>query len=259
MVTVFDPVSGVLRVRHPALAVLARLATDPTDTRLHDHDVAPLVAELRAAGLIGTRGIPADVAPIAATVGSAHTSGEIVARDHGSVHRTRLWVGERLVVAGVEVADKPHSYDLMADRADAVGSLVAELVGLAVAPDPAVEGARTMAADAFASLLAAESRVSAAEVADALDALESDDWAAALTVGLRGSALRWRLSAVRDGEPLLDIEVLDAGRSGLWLADYDGDVVTVRAVSPADVGSRLDRLGRPRSRRPEEADQEHAP
>lgn len=259
MVTVFDPVSGVLRVRHPALAVLARLATDPTDTRLHDHDVAPLVAELRAAGLIGTRGIPADVAPIAATIGSAHTSGEIVARDHGSVHRTRLWVGDVLVVAGVEMADQPHSYDLMADRSDAVGSLVAELLGLAVAPDPAVEGARTLAADVFGSLLAAESQVSAEQVADALGATADDSWVGALTDGLRGSALRWRLSAVRDGEPLLDIEVLDAGRSGLWLADYDGDAVTVRAVSPADVGSRLDRLGRLGSSRPDEADQEDAP
>ena len=37
----FAPDEGVLRLAHGTLSVLALLAADPVDPRLHDHDVAP--------------------------------------------------------------------------------------------------------------------------------------------------------------------------------------------------------------------------
>lgn len=242
MTTQFDPEAGLLRVRHAALAVLARLAADPTDTRLHDHDVAPLIAELRGAGLLGRSGIAPDVEPIAAAIGQAGTVGELTSTDHGTRRRMRVWVGNELVVAGVEAADAPHTYELMADARAAAVPMLAELVGLGVAAEPGVAGSRRVGACALDALLAAQHAVEAADVAAALGASADEEWAIALTDGLRGSALRWRLTAWRGGAVVCDTEVLDAGRSGLWLADREGDAAEVRAATPDEVRERLARL-----------------
>lgn len=239
MTTTFDPDEGVLRVRHAALAVLARLAVDPTDTRLHDHDVAPVVAELRGAGLLGGSGIHADVAPLAAAIGQARTVGKLTSLDHGIRRRARVWVGEELVVAGLAPADAPEAYELMADTRAAAVPMLAELVGLGVAPDPVVAGSRRLDAAAFDALLEAHHAVGASDVAAALGTPADDPWARALTDGLRGSALRWRLSARHGDEVIADCDVLDAGRSGLWVADRSGDEVEIRAARPDDARERL--------------------
>jgi hypothetical protein len=248
--TIFDPQAGVLRVRHAALSVLARLATEPTDTRLHDHDVAPLVAELRGARLIGPGGIHPDAAPLASAIGDAHTVADVVAHDHGTVRGTKVWVDVDLAVVGVATAEDPHTYDLMADWSAAAPSLIAEVVGLGVAPEPPVRGDRTVRAEVWDDLLAADASVVPGEVAAAVGARTDDPWTVALAAGLRGAAFRWRLAAKRDGAHLCDIDVLDAGRSGLWLAERDGAVVRVRATDAAAVVAHLGRLADVRAAAP---------
>src|SRR5680860_1516171 len=71
MGSAYDPDAGILRLRHAALSVLARLAVDPTDPSLRDHDVAPLVAELRTLRILTERGIDPPVAPLADAVRGA--------------------------------------------------------------------------------------------------------------------------------------------------------------------------------------------
>ena len=253
MGTHFDPDAGMLRVRHGALAVLALLATDPTSTRLHDHDIAPRLAELRAAGLVGAQGVHPDVAPLAAAVGSAQTNADLFALDHGRPRRARGWISGALAVIGVATDDDPHTYELMADAPRRLPELVGELVGLGTAPSPPVPGRQRLDEEAFDALLAADTAVTLSVVQAALAPGDSesqagedpDAFAAALTDGLRGAAVRWRLVARPIGvqQPSLDIEVLDAGSAGLWLARRGTEGVTVGAVDAAEVRDELRALG----------------
>lgn len=238
--TTFDPDQGVLRVRHAALAVLALLAADPTSSRLHDHGVADPLAELRAAGLVGASGLDPAAAPLAHAIGASHRTADLVASDHGAVRRARLWTGPEapggrdLTVLGLAAAEDPEAYELMADTPAQAPALVAELVGLGTAPPPPVEGRIGVQAAAFASLVAADERVTGEEVAEAAGA---GDLARALTAALKGSGLRWRLS-VTDGPELW---VLDAGASGLWVAHREAgaDTLQVGAATASEARASL--------------------
>ena len=237
--TLFDPAAGVLRIRHAALAVLARLATAPTDIRLHDHDIAPLVAEFRGAGLLGAAGIHPDVAPLAQAIGSAHTVGDVTATNHGTLMGARLWVAGDLLVVGVATTVPPHTYELMADEPRAGELLLSDLVGLGSAPEPPDGVGRELALEAFDGLVAADAAVEPEDVARALGPDADGAWARALADGLRGSPVRWRLIAHRDGGRLLDMEVLDAGASGLWLAERGDGTAVVAQVTPRAVRERF--------------------
>lgn len=265
--TTFDPDAGVLRVRHAALAVLALLATEPVSPRLHDHAVAEPLAELRAAGLVGAQGIDPAVAPLAHAIGAARRSADIVASDHGAIHRARLWIGPEapvpqapvpqaplhdpggasdeadggaarqgaagggggaaeLAVVGLALPEDPETYALMADVPAQAPALLAELLGLGVAPPPPAEGQARVDADAFAALVAADEAVT---LEDVHAAAGEGALARALTDGLRGAGLRWRLTVAEGPE----LWVLDAGASGLWLArrEAGADTVSVGAVT----------------------------
>ncbi len=260
MGTSFDPDDGVLRVRHGALAVLALLATDPASTRLHDHGVAPLLAELRSAGLVGAQGVHSDVAPLAAAIGRARATADLFAHDHGRPRRARGWISDALAVVGVATEDDPHTYELMADAPDRLPELLEELVGLGTAPAPPVPGRQLLNEEAFDALLAADTAVTGPAVQAALAPGESqpvapedtDAFAAALTDGLRGAAVRWRLTARPTGveQPSDDIDVLDAGSAGLWLARRGPEGVTIGAVDAAEVRAELRALTTLRLRRP---------
>ncbi|QBI21765.1 hypothetical protein ER308_20855 [Egibacter rhizosphaerae] len=230
--TTFDPEAGVLRVRHAALAVLALLATEPASQRLHDHAVAEPLAELRRAGLVGRGGLEPAVAPLAHAVGAARLVADLVASDHGTTHRARLWLGPEaegageLAVVGLALPDDPDTYALMADVPGQAPALLAELVGLGTVSDPPVEGSRRLPAEAFVALVAADEGLDRDEV---LTVAGDDEFGRALADGLKGAGLRWRLTVV-DGPELW---VLDAGASGLWLAhreETDASVI-VRPVS----------------------------
>lgn len=242
MSTVFDPDAGLLRIRHGALAVLALLASEPTSTRLHDHDVAPVIAELRDAGLLGRSGIHPAVAPLAETVARAGTVADVGATEHGTPHRLRVWIGRGLAVIGTQTAPEAATYELLADHPRQLSHLLGELLGLGVAPDPPVSGTRTLASGDFEVLVTADATVAGDAVAAALGTGPEDPWARALTAGLRGAAVRWRLRAHRAGELVTDLTVLDAGLSGLWLARCDDDRVTVAATQASAVRAELARL-----------------
>lgn len=206
----YDPESGMLRLRHATLSVLARLAVAPTDPSLQDHDVAPLVAELRALGILTPRGIEPAVAPLAETVGGASTTFRVELDDHGRVHRFRGWLSPVLGVVAAEVPGT-DDHELMADVPAMVPSLLADLVGLGAAAEPPVEGTRLVDAQSLAAVVARGTAVTVEEVAAAIGDAEPV-WVRALTDAVRGAALRWQL---RTGRRQLD--VLDAGRSGLWM------------------------------------------
>src|SRR5680860_229799 len=120
MGSAYDPDAGILRLRHAALSVLARLAVDPTDPSLRDHDVAPLVAELRTLRILTERGIDPPVAPLAEAVGGASSTFTIEVDDHDELRRYRGWLGQALGV----VAEQAVSGDQLAD-ADALAAVVA--------------------------------------------------------------------------------------------------------------------------------------
>lgn len=232
MVSEFDPDDGVLRLRHGTLSVLARLAVAPTDPSLHDHDVAPLVAELRGLGILTPAGIHPAVAPLAEAVGSADRTFLLEAHDHGQGRRFRGWVGSTLAVIAAQVLGTDE-HELMADTPVMLPTLVAELVGLGTAPEPPVAGERVVDTEALAAVVSRGLAATPEDVAALLG--EGGEWAEALTDAVRGAAVRWRLSA-RDTW----LEVLDAGRSGLWLLEpATGARTRVGATTPATVQTRL--------------------
>src|SRR5680860_19552 len=253
MGSAYDPDAGILRLRHAALSVLARLAVDPTDPSLRDHDVAPLVAELRTLRILTERGIDPPVAPLAEAVGGASSTFTIEVDDHDELRRYRGWLGQALGVVAEQVAGT-DDHELMADVPAMVPSLLADLVGLGTAPEPAVSGDQLADADALAAVLARGTAATLADVTAALGRAEPT-WAQALTDAVRGAALRWRLRSWATGaghgggyggEHAGEhwegrwMEVLDAGRAGLWLLE-PGDEGRTR-VSPSTVPAMRARI-----------------
>jgi hypothetical protein len=183
--TAFDPDAGVLRLGHAALSVLARLASDPTDPALRDHAVAPPLAELRAAGILGPAGIHPDVRPLAEVLGSPGAVLEL-AIDGGGAEpvRARGWVTAALVVVAVPAGD--GAYDLVAESTPEAPTLLGDLAGLP---------------SGFA-----------ADMAEVV--VPGPDVAAALGTTVRRTLL------VEVGDALL--EVVDTDDLGLWERSTDG-------------------------------------
>lgn len=219
MTTEFDPDAGVLRLGHAALAVLARLATAPTDASLTDHATAPPLAELRRAGIVGPGGIDAAVQPLAVVVGAPTARLDLVLDAGADSQRCRGWATRDLLVLGVPAPTTDESYDLVADVPAEAGDLIGELVGLVSAPQ--VPG------DVLELDSAAYAALVAAGPAPGPSAAAGD--AGPLAGAVRA---RWRLGVRAGGEERL--EVLDAGDAGLWRVQQIGDRVD---LVPADAAA----------------------
>lgn len=210
---VFDAEEGVLRLSHPALSVLARLAADPSDPALRDHAVAEPLAALRGAGVLGRGGIHPDVAPLAQAVGTARLTLELTVTEADASRAHHGWVTPQLAVFAVPAG---RAFDLVADRPEAVADLVGDLVGLDLA---------SAGSDAEALV------VGGAEFHRLMDALHR----------------QWRLS-VHDGEHARHLEVYDAGSAGLWLLDdTEGEASTLRPTTGPDVRRRVHELAGPQA------------
>lgn len=233
--THFDPDAGVLRLTHGDLAVLVILAADPASTRLHDHAVAGHVTTLRRVGLLGAGGVHPAAAPLAEAIGSAQRTAHLHATDHGTTRQARLWISGDLAVVGLAAEDDPSVSELFADTPARLPDLVGDFVGLGHAPTPTDTAAVTADPAALAAALAAQAAVTREQVAAAVDRQADDPWVLAAWGGLAGSAARWRLTD-DDGT---DLEVLDAGRSGLWEILWSSATATVAATTPAAVRTRL--------------------
>jgi hypothetical protein len=197
--TDFDPAGGVLRLAHGDLSVLAMLAADPVDPRLHDHDVAPHVATLRRCGILGRAGFHTEIRPLTDAIAAARGELALSVVDRGEAQRCHGWVSPGLVVIAVPGAEDPQSFDLVADHPSAVADLVDDLVGLGTAP-------RDAGADA----------ATAAAVAEA-------------------HGRRWRFSVGNGGTGSAGVlAVLDAGAAGLWRESPDPDDAEEVQLEPTD-------------------------
>lgn len=227
----FAPDEGVLRLAHGTLSVLALLAADPVDPRLHDHDVAPHVAALRRAGVLGRSGVHEAVRPLTDAIATATATLALAIADRRRARRCSGWVGADLVVVAVPSGDDPRLFDLVADRPAALPALVDDLVGLVPgAAAPAAARPLRVDPDGFEALLAAPAAAPEA-VAAALVAGDADARAAvaALAAGL---TTRWALQVIpRGGGDARRVAVLDAGAAGLWREDDRGDHLL---LSPSD-------------------------
>lgn len=237
MVTEFDDEQGVLQVSHAALAVLAVLATDPTSASLRDHGVAPPLAELRRAGIIGPQGIHPAVAPLAAVMGRPAVRLRSTASDGGGLHRIRAWVGSDLAVVALARSEDDDTYELMGESPAMLPELLAELVGLPASMDAAVRGTRRVDAERLQALLTRGAEVTVGDAADVLGPPVDDAWTTAVTAAAAGTGLRWTVTvSTHQADNPESIDVMDAGVHGLWTAEYDDDgTAVVRSTTAPDV------------------------
>lgn len=236
----FDPDDGVLRLAHGTLSVLALLAADPVDPRLHDHDVAPHVAALRRAGVLGRGGVHAAVRPLTDAIAAATTTLDLAVADRQQARRCHGWISEDLVVVAVPAPDQPHAFDLVADRPEALPSLVDDLVGLPAGAGAAPDArALRVDGDEFEALVAA----GGAPAATGGPAASGDENAAA-TVAAVAAALtaRWALRVRRGDEPERVLAVLDAGATGLWREELDGEALRLSPTDSVQVHAAIARL-----------------
>jgi hypothetical protein len=240
MTLIFDPDAGVLRLPHGALSVLARLAAEPTHPDLVDHAVAPPLAALRRAGIIGAEGIHPDVRPLAEVIGGPAAVLDLHLTQRAAAWRVRGWVAPQLLVMAVPTQDDPSTYDLVADVPSVGGELIGDLVRLPVLAAAAGAPIRTTARTLEA--LFAETDATALEpTAGSAVELDVPDGLADLLAGLHA---HWRLSVRRSvevggseevGGP---VEVLDAGDAGLWLVETGGGGGMVALVPVTAVAVR---------------------
>ena len=252
MTTEFDEERGRLELSHAALAVLTVLASDPTSRSLQDQGVAAPLAELRRAGIVSSHGIHPAVAPLAVVMGRPRVRLRLTASEQGAEHRIRAWVGADLAVvalarhlAGHQPRQEPNeTYEIMADTPAMLPSLIAELVGLQPSVDRVVPGTRRVDGRALRALLRRASVATTADTAAVLGAPRDERWTAALTAAVAGTGLRWTLTV--SGEKADDpetVDVLDAGRHGLWTAEYEDDgSAVVRATTAPEVQAVLRHL-----------------
>jgi hypothetical protein len=227
MPTEFDAEAGVLRLGHAALAVLARLAVDPTDRSLTDHATAPPLAALRSAGIVGPAGIAPAVRPLAAVLGAPRAMLDLELHEGAIIQRARGWATDDLVVLGLPVPTGEDAWDLVAEVPGEAPALIGDVVGLVPGPPAAAEAVAIDVATAEALL--GGPAASAAAVDPRLRAIAD------------GVRVRWRL-AVRD---VGDLEVVDAGDAGLWVLEGGAAGLVLSATDPAALRAAIgDLLGR---------------
>jgi hypothetical protein len=225
----FDPDAGVLRLSHATLSVLARLASEPNHPDLVDHAVAPPLAALRGAGILGPSGIHPDVRPLARAIGSPAARLTLDLAEPGGVWQALGWADRTLLVLAVPARETPDAFDLMADVLQVGADLISDLVGL-----PAV-------ADAAELHLQAQAETLRGLLDDPNEPLHPDVPRPLLRLVQQLHA-RWRLTVRSTAEDAADsVEVLDCGDQGLWrlsAPDATG-TVDLTPVTAVEVRRRL--------------------
>jgi hypothetical protein len=225
MSAIFDPDAGILRLSHGALSVLARLAADPNHPDLLDHAVAPPLAALRGAGVLGAGGIHPDVLPLAAVIGAPLARVELELAEPGFAWQARGWVAPALIVVAVPVKEAVDAFDLVADAVESGADLISELVTLPAVADTDGTDPIRVHADVLDQLGTEPAADVPAEAVRLLDQVNA----------------RWRLT-IHSGTDRVDaLEILDAGEAGLWLqspGDANG-LVELAPVTAVEVRRRI--------------------